>query len=204
MCGISGFEFVVIVVAAIIILGPDKLPDMLRLAGKATRELRKWKGDLGDMTREIQRSIPVDDLRKNLSEDLQLDRARTRIKETESEIDALRARLKQRVEAEERETVAAVTPQPRPMNTAARGVRRPERVPNSPEPDALTADAADAAPPTEPARPGEPSQSGDPAPALPTLRPANGTASHAAPPRAASTTVDARHHEEPAAQEDDA
>jgi sec-independent protein translocase protein TatB len=177
MCGISGFEFVVIVVAAIIILGPDKLPDMLRLAGKATRELRKWKGDLGDMTREIQRSIPVDDLRKNLSEDLQLDRARTRIKETESEIDALRARLKQRVEAEERAATTAepeptldappMGPQPRPMNTAARGVRRPER--------AATPDA-----------PTEPSGADTPAEELPTLRPAAGTASHAAPPRAPS------------------
>ena len=90
------------------------------------------------------------------------------------------------------------------MNTAARGVRRPERVPNTPEPDALTADAADAAPPTEPALPGDPSQSGDPAPALPTLRPATGTASHAAPPRGTSTTVDARHHAEQAGEEDDA
>lgn len=101
MCGISGVEFLVIIVAAIIFLGPDKLPELMKLAGRATRELRKLKGDLGDVTQELRNAVPVDDLRRQMSEDLQLDRARSRMKQTEEEIDALRARLKQKVDLEE-------------------------------------------------------------------------------------------------------
>lgn len=219
MCGISGFEFIIIVVAAIIILGPDKLPEMLRFAGKATRELRRWKGDLGDMTREIQRTIPVDELRQNIREELQLDRARARVKETEAEIDELRARLKKRVALEEGDSASArpsartpadaqpkpvagppasaeapvdpllqgdapatdkpmIGPQPRPMNTAGRGVRRPERAAAEAEGDAPDSAAAD----------------------LPTLRPASGTHSHDRAPRpapAAPSPADVDHPDEP-------
>jgi sec-independent protein translocase protein TatB len=38
---ISGTELVVILVIALVVLGPDKLPDAMRRAGKAYAELRK-------------------------------------------------------------------------------------------------------------------------------------------------------------------
>ena len=76
MCGISGIELLVIIVAAIIFLGPENLPDLLKMAGKASRELRKLKGDLGDMTQELRDAVPVDEMRRQMSEDLQLTRAR--------------------------------------------------------------------------------------------------------------------------------
>ena len=98
MCGISGIELLVIIVAAIIFLGPEKLPDLLKMAGKASRELRKLKGDLGDMTQELRDAVPVDEMRRQMSEDLQLTRARASMKQTEQEIDALRARPEGRAE----------------------------------------------------------------------------------------------------------
>ncbi|MFT4705498.1 MAG: sec-independent protein translocase protein TatB, partial [Bradymonadia bacterium] len=101
MCGISGFEFTVIMIAAIIVLGPEKLPELLRMFGKLTKQIRRWKGDLGDIAKDVQSSLPVDQIRKEMSEGLDLERARTHLKETESEIDALRSRLKAKVAEEE-------------------------------------------------------------------------------------------------------
>lgn len=98
MCGISGFELVVILAAAIIFLGPERLPDMMRNVGKVARELRKLRGDLGQVTREITRSTGVEDLKDQLKESLEVDRVRERVKGAESEIDLIRARLKRQVE----------------------------------------------------------------------------------------------------------
>jgi sec-independent protein translocase protein TatB len=98
MCGISGFELVVILAAAIIFLGPERLPDMMRTVGKVARELRKLRGDLGQVTREITQSTGVDDLKEQLKESLEVDRVRERVKGAESEIDLIRARLKRQVE----------------------------------------------------------------------------------------------------------
>ncbi|MFT6397682.1 MAG: sec-independent protein translocase protein TatB [Bradymonadia bacterium] len=97
MCGISGFELVVILAAAIIFLGPERLPDMMRTVGKVARELRKLRGDLGQVTREITRSTGVDEIKDQIKETLEVDRVRERVKGAESEIDAIRARLKRQV-----------------------------------------------------------------------------------------------------------
>lgn len=90
MCGISGVELLVIIVAAIIILGPDKLPELMRMAGRLARDLRRLRGDLGEVTREIRSQVKVDDLQKSLG----VDRVRERIRDAESEIDAIRSRIK--------------------------------------------------------------------------------------------------------------
>lgn len=97
MCGISGFELVVILAAAIIFLGPERLPDMMRAAGRLARELRRLRGDLGQVTREITGSVGVDELKNTVRDTLDVDRVRTRMQEAESEIDAIRARLKRPV-----------------------------------------------------------------------------------------------------------
>lgn len=94
MCGVSGVELLVIIVAAIIILGPDKLPELMRQAGRLARDVRKMRGQLGDMTKELRSQVKVEDFTK----DLGVDRVRERVKEAESEIDAIRARLNKKIE----------------------------------------------------------------------------------------------------------
>ncbi len=106
MCGISGVEFVVIIAAAIIFLGPDRLPEMMRAAGRAVQELRRLKGNLGEVTREIREATGVDELRKDIAAELQLDRARERVTEAEHEIDAIRSRLRSRMSAEDLGNIA--------------------------------------------------------------------------------------------------
>jgi sec-independent protein translocase protein TatB len=41
MFGMSGTELIIIIVVALLVLGPKKLPDLARSAGKALREFRK-------------------------------------------------------------------------------------------------------------------------------------------------------------------
>jgi Tat protein translocase TatB subunit len=94
MCGISGFELVVILAAVIIFVGPEKLPEMMRAVGRVARELRRLRGDLGKVTREITSTVGVDDLKESVRASVDVDRVRSRMKDAESEIDAIRARLK--------------------------------------------------------------------------------------------------------------
>lgn len=98
MCGISGSEFLIIIVAAIIIMGPEKLPDLMRMAGKLARDVRRIRGDLGDVTKEIRSQVNVKDLQDQLTKELEIDRARERMREAESEVDALRARMKKKID----------------------------------------------------------------------------------------------------------
>lgn len=94
MCGISGLEFAVIIVVAIVVLGPEKLPELMKQGGKIVRELRRMQGELGSVTREIQQSIPTEELRQKLAQEIQGgERARARDTSAESEVDAVRARL---------------------------------------------------------------------------------------------------------------
>ncbi len=48
MFGISGFELVIVAVLALILLGPDRLPDAAKTLGKALREVRRATDDLKD------------------------------------------------------------------------------------------------------------------------------------------------------------
>jgi sec-independent protein translocase protein TatB len=52
MFGISGFELVIVVVLALILLGPEKLPDAAKTFGKAMREVRKATDDLKEKFEE--------------------------------------------------------------------------------------------------------------------------------------------------------
>ncbi len=45
MLNIGGMEILVILVVALVVLGPDKLPGLMRTVGKATKELRKASTD---------------------------------------------------------------------------------------------------------------------------------------------------------------
>jgi len=99
MCGISGVELLVIIVAAIIVLGPDRLPELMRMAGRIARELRRLRGDLGDVTREIRSTVDVRSMGRELARDVDVDRFRARVHEAENEIDAIRRRLNRPIES---------------------------------------------------------------------------------------------------------
>ena len=47
----SGFEWIVILVIALLILGPGKLPDVASAVGKSIREFRKASSDVQDAVR---------------------------------------------------------------------------------------------------------------------------------------------------------
>lgn len=48
MFNLGGMEILVILVVALLVLGPDKLPGFMRAAGKALGELRRFSADLRD------------------------------------------------------------------------------------------------------------------------------------------------------------
>ncbi len=52
MFGISGSEFIVVLIVALIVVGPKQLPDVLRVCGRGYRGLRrfwrKWQNVVDD------------------------------------------------------------------------------------------------------------------------------------------------------------
>ena len=61
MFGLSFGEIVIIAVLALLLLGPDRLPDAMKTLGKGLRDLRKATDDLKD---QVEREIYTDDLKK--------------------------------------------------------------------------------------------------------------------------------------------
>jgi sec-independent protein translocase protein TatB len=64
MFGLSMGELVIIAVLALLLLGPDRLPDAAKTLGKGLRDLRKATEDLKD---QVEREIYVDDSAKKLA-----------------------------------------------------------------------------------------------------------------------------------------
>jgi sec-independent protein translocase protein TatB len=58
MFGLSFGEIVIIAVIALLLLGPDRLPDAAKTLGKGLRELRRATDDLKD---QVEREISFDD-----------------------------------------------------------------------------------------------------------------------------------------------
>jgi sec-independent protein translocase protein TatB len=61
MFGLSFGEIVIIAVLALLLLGPDRLPEAAKTLGKGLRDLRKATDDLKD---QVEREIYVGDERK--------------------------------------------------------------------------------------------------------------------------------------------
>lgn len=97
MCGVSGIELIVIIFAAVIILGPDRLPEFARTAGKFARDLRKATDGLSSARDKLVNDI---DPRRALSleeSDNPPERRQRRTRpqratDNEADIDAIRAR----------------------------------------------------------------------------------------------------------------
>ena len=98
MCGVSTAEFALLLVIAIIVMGPERLPEALRGLGKLARQLRGMTGELGkvqdDIRNEFRKNVPIDDIKKKVQADIGMQKMRESHKEIESEIDAIRARIK--------------------------------------------------------------------------------------------------------------
>ena len=60
MFGLSFGEIVIIAVIALLLLGPDRLPDAAKTLGKGLREIRRATDDLKD---QVQKEISLDDVR---------------------------------------------------------------------------------------------------------------------------------------------
>ena len=135
MCGISGPELIIIVVVALVVLGPERIPELMRSLGKMMREVRKFTGDLSQVTREIQSTVSMEDLRKQIRDELSVERDKIRRLTQEVEIDQIRERKKKKVEETQ-----AVSLSKRESSDAA-----PESAPSADAPTALPASAAGSA-----------------------------------------------------------
>lgn len=49
MFGITGFKFIIILIAGLILIGPDKMPEIARTIGKAMRMFNAAKDDMERM-----------------------------------------------------------------------------------------------------------------------------------------------------------
>lgn len=77
MFGNGMTEWLVVGVVALIVLGPERLPSLVRMAGRATGKVR---GLWSDVQRELDGSLPADEI-KELAENVRELRAQTNVKQ---------------------------------------------------------------------------------------------------------------------------
>jgi len=70
MFDIGFWELTTIAVIALLVVGPDKLPDLARTAGKWVGRARRF---VGDVKSDIDRELKQEEIRKALAEDAGLD-----------------------------------------------------------------------------------------------------------------------------------
>ncbi|RME26488.1 MAG: twin-arginine translocase subunit TatB [Deltaproteobacteria bacterium] len=92
MFGIGTWELVVILVLALIVVGPQKLPEMARTLGKT---LVQWRRSL----EQVKREIDLDGIKEEVARDLELD-------ELKSTLD-IRADVRRALDELERESLQA-------------------------------------------------------------------------------------------------
>ena len=56
-------EIVIILIVALVIVGPEKLPELARMVGRAMRDLKKYASDVRN---EFQKDLPVDEIKRDL------------------------------------------------------------------------------------------------------------------------------------------
>jgi len=57
---VSGGEFLVILLAIIVIFGPKKIPEIARTIGKGVREIKKAADDVGNEIKNIKKDTEKD------------------------------------------------------------------------------------------------------------------------------------------------
>lgn len=65
--GMGGWEIMIILIGALLIFGPDRLPEVAGQIGKMVRDLRKMTGDLNS---ELERTAGVSDIKKAVQQEL--------------------------------------------------------------------------------------------------------------------------------------
>lgn len=95
MCGLGATEMMIILILALLVFGPSKLPELAKGVGKALREFKKASkelkdqastdDDLGAAMREVEAArvgaaLPADDGKKQLSSDKAEAKAKERAK----------------------------------------------------------------------------------------------------------------------------
>jgi sec-independent protein translocase protein TatB len=70
MFDIGFWELTMIAIIALLVIGPDKLPDVARTAGKWVGRARRF---VGDVKTDIDRELKQEELRKALAKDVGLD-----------------------------------------------------------------------------------------------------------------------------------
>lgn len=116
MCGISGIELAIIIAAAVIILGPEKLPELLRMLAKVAHQARGLTGDLQKVSRAMDRDLPRRELERLVREQVAPSggsgvgartpspRKRARDADVEARIDEIRRTRAERTEGRGPET----------------------------------------------------------------------------------------------------
>jgi Tat protein translocase TatB subunit len=67
--GMGFFEILIIMVVALLVVGPDKLPEYARKFGKVVRDIRKMTGNFtGEVTRSLDLDGEVDELKRTAQE----------------------------------------------------------------------------------------------------------------------------------------
>lgn len=70
MFDIGFWELTIIAIIALLVIGPDKLPDVARTAGKWIGRARRF---VGDVKTDIDRELKQEELRKAIEDDVGLD-----------------------------------------------------------------------------------------------------------------------------------
>jgi Tat protein translocase TatB subunit len=56
-------ELVIIMVVALVVVGPEKLPEFARMIGRAMRDLKKYASDVRN---EFEKDLPVNEIKRDL------------------------------------------------------------------------------------------------------------------------------------------
>ena len=70
MFDIGFLEMTIVAIVALLVIGPDKLPDVARTAGKWVGRARRF---VGDVKTDIDRELKQEELRKAIADDVGLD-----------------------------------------------------------------------------------------------------------------------------------
>jgi len=131
-------EITVILLLALIFLGPAKLPDLATGLGKLIRELRKATSDIkNEITLDDSFRKPFEELRDAVTLHPDELKRRDALKKVVDE-----ARLRDEAEAREAAAAAALVAAPGPIETAATETATPTTEPTTTEPKSSATDAA--------------------------------------------------------------